>query len=157
MYLENNCGFPVDLTCFPDLENDFKKRLTRYPEQYKRLSQIGEPSVVKIIIQDDWYKNFGCFMSHKNMYLFNMMVERKLKALMREYISYSCSHGYSIASGIRQFQNEFGFSEFSWCFETIKKDYSRHCEKISIKRSRHSIGTNNIFDWDPAGKFFTDF
>lgn len=133
-YLENNCGIPADLSVFPELLIDFRKRLDKTPELHTPSSTIAEPSTVTIIIPNDDFYRYGYSMSKKNIHEFLYRIEKKLKFISRQYITLGIIMGNSMTSTIRSFQEEYCLSETVWAFETIKKDYDRNAQKSEFNR-----------------------
>lgn len=125
-YLINNGGNPVDLSVFPDLYYIFKNKLTREHINEKRKPQIAKPATVTVIIPNDWFYRYGFNLSTEDAKEFVLKAEMQLKQKMRQYVLMKRSFGNSIASAIRDFQEEFALYEPVWPFESIKKDYDRH-------------------------------
>jgi hypothetical protein len=140
VFLENNCGSPADLTFFPDLYERLRSLLTKQPEKYPILSKIYEPNTVKVYIPDDWIDVYGLFINRNNILKFNAQVEQKLKNKLYQYMRFRCSIGYSVASGIREFQDEFCMSEEVWPFESIKKELDRNA---NLNEYRFSLSLEN--------------
>jgi hypothetical protein len=136
IYLENNCGYPVDLSVFPDIQNRLRNLLIKEPPQKETISKIAEPESTTVIIPNDWSTLYGSFMNHENERKFNQLVEAKLKNTMRRYIESNYSPGKTLASLIREFQEEYGFSESDWCYESIKKDLDRNTDKEKFRAIR---------------------
>ena len=128
VFLENNCGSPADISNFPDLNEKLRFWLIKHPEEYRVLSKIYEQNTVKIIIPENWAELFGISITRANIREFNRIVELKLKAKLHQYMKFKCSTGCSVASGIRDFQNEFCMPEVAWSFESIKKELARKAE-----------------------------
>jgi hypothetical protein len=126
VYLENNCGVPVNLSCFPEIYYAFKSLLTKNGEPVKPICRIYEPETVTIIIPPDWFYRYGFIMNTPSTLKFLRLVEKQLKYKMRQYIEMNSITGRSVASCIRYFQDEFALPEPVWSFESIKKDFDRH-------------------------------
>lgn len=136
IYLENNCGTPVDLSVFPDLQERFRVSLDKTSGEFKFSCKPPEQEVVTIIIPDDWFNRYGYFMSVERIFDFRMSVENKLKYLMRQYIAVNTMAGLSITASIKAFQEDYCLQEHVWSFESIKKDFDRHGSKVKLKAKR---------------------
>lgn len=146
IYLESNCGSPVDLSVFPDLQEKLRVSLDKTSGEFKFSSKQYEQERVTIIIPNDWFNRHGYFMSVKRIFNFRMLVENKLKYLMRQYITINTMTGLSITASIKTFQENYCLQEHVWSFESIKKDYDRHGSKVKLKinKSLHAE-MNDLF------------
>ncbi|MGA2406621.1 MAG: hypothetical protein ABSF81_07720 [Bacteroidales bacterium] len=135
VFLENNCGDPVDLTHIPELHNEFRFWLKKKSQQSEILS---EPTLtnysdrVTLTLPLDWLYRYGSEINRRNIMKFNLDIERRLKLLMRQYVSLNNSFGVPIACCIREFQDKFEFPESIWIYESIKKEFNRHGEKVKL-------------------------
>lgn len=133
VYLENNCGIPVDLSVFPDFHEKFRNSLDKISGPVKIMGKIYDPETVTIIIPSDWFYRYGYHMSIGRVRELNNMVEMRLKYTMRQYITLNVNHGQSVTFSIKAFQDEYCLPETVWPFQSIVKDYARHCLKIKLK------------------------
>ena len=133
VYLEINCGKPVDLKHMPVLLKEFKRSLSTKPE-HRETENIAKYSAdVTIIIPNDMFYRYGWEMNKENLLDFNKYVEQQIKFFMRQYISINNSVGVSVADSIREFQEKFDFTENVWSYESIKKDFDRNGRITQMK------------------------
>ena len=150
VYLEINCGEPVNLKHLPILLKEFKRSLSKKPEHREKACVAVYPDTVSIIIPTDLFYRYGWEMNRENVLDFNRLVELQIKFFMRQYISVNNTLGISVANSIREFQERFGFNESIWAYESIKKDFDRN-GKISelklikgLKGEIHKILLDNL-------------
>lgn len=148
-YLVNNYGDPVnlygqngdDLKSF--LIGILKKPSTRYEKRTQLTFQSHETRF--IISKSDFYR-YGWEVTKTDMIKFNNKVEALVKFYSRCYIAFDKSMGIPISRSIRNFQNEFGFTEDLWSYESIKKDFDRNGSYIKFdKLSVFKDNLRNIF------------
>jgi hypothetical protein len=108
--LENNCGNPVDLSIFPDIYREFKDMLTKEADTKRpRISKVfAEPSIVNIIIPNDWFYRYGCFIKYKNKVKLRLLIERKLKFQLMQYISQRLKTGKKLSHMTFVYQKTLG-------------------------------------------------
>jgi len=136
VFLELNCGDPVDLRQLPGLFKEFKRGLSMKPEHRGKgdfpLNQAYNDSVT-IIIPTDMFYRYGWELNKENLLDFNSAAEQQVKFFMRQYISINNSVGSKVADSIREFQSRFGFTEDIWNYESIKKDFDRNGKIVQLK------------------------
>jgi hypothetical protein len=132
-YLEINCGDPVDLRHLPDLMEEFRRGLDKKPCHRESVETATLRDMVTIIIPPDMFYRYGWEFNKENILDFNRNAEMKVKFFMRQYISVNKSLGSQVACCIREFQNEFGFGEQVWSYDSIKKDFDRHGSVPELK------------------------
>lgn len=132
-YLENNAGIPVNLKHLPEILGEFKNMLEKTSNPREPICLKVFTETVIIIIPPDWFYRYGYEMSKESIKNLNLIVEEKVKFLMRQYVSLNNSLGLKIAPAIREIQNKFGFPEPVWSFESIKKEFDRHGQKSKLE------------------------
>jgi hypothetical protein len=132
-YLELNCGDPVDLSHLKGLFKEFKICLSKKPEHREKANVARYDDFVSIIIPTDMFYRFGWEMNKENLLDFNRAAEQQVKFFMRQFISINHNAGMSVAECIRNFQNKFGFTEMTWNYDSIKKDFDRNGKLYQLK------------------------
>jgi hypothetical protein len=132
-YLEINCGKPVDLKHLPDLLEELRRGLARKP-CHREASELAKlKDMVTVIIPPDVFYRYGWELNKESTLDFNRRVEMKVKFFMRNYVAVNKSLGIPVANCIKEFQDEFGFYESVWNYESIKKDFDRHGRVPELK------------------------
>lgn len=132
-YLENNCGSPANLSELPEIQ-DFFLSLLRFPRFHRdKQSKCNYADFVDIIISEDVFNRFGWHSSRTDTVRFNQRCEAFIKFNSRQFIMANNALGVPVSECIRQFQHLYNFSEDSFSYETIKKDFDRHGTKARIK------------------------
>lgn len=132
-YLESNCGKPINLKHLPEFNEDFRKMLSKETYKDETYPNTFFTDTMEIVITSDWFFRYGFSMSKRNILDFNIKVEHRIKATMRNFVLLNSSLGYPIAQCIREFQDRFNLPEPVWSFESIKKEYDRNGTKVKIK------------------------
>ena len=144
-YLINHFGDPVNLYMKDgsDLKN-FMIELLRKPsyKREKRITLNYQNQETRFIISKSDFYRYGWEITKSDMIRFNNKVEALVKFYSRSYIAFDKSLGIPISTSIRTFQNEFGFDEDIWPYESIKKDFDRH--GAYIKFDKVSVFKENI-------------
>jgi hypothetical protein len=128
-FLEINYGDPGDLSPDPILTNMLfhylrkpnKKDLTRYDNRTIHYSQL-----YRIKLPEFHYRKFGNTLTRPDVVSFGKMVERRAKLFMRNIVGVNIALGLPIFVAINKFQDQYGFDEDTWSFESIKKDFYRN-------------------------------
>jgi hypothetical protein len=138
----------------PDLLVELGSRLNK---NSKLSNDDASPSLyekVKIIIPNDWFFRYGWELDHDSFITLNLLLEKRVKFIMRQYIALNNSLGVSVSDCIKQFQITYGFPEHIWNYEAIKKDFDRHGRKTDfkvIKEFKKEIQINLLKDLAEAG------
>jgi hypothetical protein len=135
-YLEMNCGIPADLRHMPDLLQELRSGLMNKPRHRERAEVMKWTDTVKVIIPPDYFYRHGWEMNKENELDFNKVVEQKIKFNMRQYVALNHALGFPVAVCIREFQEQFGFYEHIWSYESIKKDFYRNGKTVHLKTLR---------------------
>jgi hypothetical protein len=152
-YLENQCGFPVDLSLVPNLQKIFLKSLQKpdYRNEYRiNFNKYSEKT--EILISGDIFYRYGWELSRTDTIGFNLQVEKLIKFYSRSYISVQTQLGVSVAQAIRDFQEKFDLPEDVLKYDTIKKDYDRNGSRfdgkifIDIQSKIHNIFMAHLSD-----------
>ena len=123
-YVILNYGNPASFSSNKYLNDRFRKCLIkpslRHENYYKNLSFAKYQEKIKIILsQDDFYR-YGWELSSCDIISFGKVLEHQTKFLMCNMISFYTTV-MNIKDAILTFQNNFGFTEDIWPFESIKK------------------------------------
>ena len=132
-YIENNCGSPADLSELPEIQDFFLSSLRRPRYHRDKQSKCNYADSIEIIISEDVFNRFGWQLSRTDTVRFNLRCEAFIKFNSRQFIMANNALGVPVSECIRQFQHLYNFSEDSFSYETIKKDFDRHGTKVSIK------------------------
>ena len=141
VYLELNCGNPVDLSVFPDLYLEFRQMLSK-PPKIQQPDRPGcyrifeDPSCVYIIIPNDWFYRYGYYISPHNRQKLKLLIEAKLKLQLMLYVEIRLLFDETVASSIRSFQNDYGTTEDVWPYDSIKKHIYRHINRELLNKSK---------------------
>jgi hypothetical protein len=135
IFLEENCGNPVDLINIPSLKIFFRRCLKkpdkRWDYKSEKIPDIYR-DIVNISITEDEFYRYGWELTKTDIIAFGKEVEVMAKLMMRNIIGVNNSIGLPINKTIEKFQNDFGFSEEDWTYQTIKKDFYRNGNNIKI-------------------------
>lgn len=147
-FLLNNFNSPdetwseiVNLSPDKDLQNDFLARLSksgRYEHRYRNLYRYTD-SVAVEIRRDDFYR-YGWSMSNTEVVAFGTKIERRIKQILFLYLDTHVSMGLPLSTAIRNFQSCFGYTEETWSYDTIRREYNRH-------GYRRNMTNTTIFDF----------
>jgi hypothetical protein len=142
-YLETNCGAPADLQHLPAVLKEFKRALSRKPSHRESAELARYKDLVTIIIPSDIFYRCGWEMNKENILEFNRFIELKVKFNMRQYIALNNCLGQPVANCIREFQEGFGFPDYIWEYDSIKKDFDRNGRITDLKTLRDLKGELN--------------
>lgn len=130
-YLIMRFGSPVNLTCEPYLNNIFRRLLrkpsTRHDKYYNDL--LKSPNTyyscnIEVGVSESDFYRYGWELTKTDIIAFNSEIETRVKKLMRDVVEIY-ENVMLQKEAILRFQEEFGFSEEIWPYESIKKDYYR--------------------------------
>ena len=127
-YIVLNYGNPADFSTNKNLQHNFRKCLIkptkRFNTIYEKASFCKYTATIKIILsQDDFYRH-GWELSLTDIISFGKSLEHQAKFLMRNMISFYMTF-LNERDAITHFQNNFGFTEDIWPYDSIRKDYER--------------------------------
>lgn len=143
-YIENNCGIPSDLRQLPEVHEQFINSL-KYPKFHRdSQAKCNYGETIEVIITDDTFYRHGWQISRTDCIRFNQKCEALIKFNSRQFIMANASLGIPVHKCIREFQSKFLFTEDTFPFATIKRDYNRHCAKVPIKFIRDFNAEINI-------------
>lgn len=137
-FLQINCGEPANLSAHKLLQADFRKALKtkcrKDEARYGKLSFGKYSEVIEIQISDDDFYRHGWELTLTDTISFGKSVERHAKLMMYTFVG-----GYSMVmelqSAILRFQEESGFYEDIWKFESISKDFQRNQpDRVNISK-----------------------
>lgn len=136
VYLETNCGTPVDLVHLPDLQLLVIRNLKK-KQDYRKTDPICnyEDKITAVISPKIFYR-YGWEITKEGIREINSFSEKKIKFIMRQYIFINSKLGQPVASCIRDFQQIFLFPEDVWSYESIKKDYDRHIRSNDMPKMK---------------------
>jgi hypothetical protein len=127
-YIENNCGSPANLSKAPDIKKYFdalmKIQCRRKEASIKDDSALYSETLTIVISQDQFYRH-GWELTKTDTIAFNRFIENNIKIMMRMYIGSGYLLHIPLKSLILSFQDDFGFDETIWSYESIKKDFYR--------------------------------
>lgn len=126
VYLETNCGNPVDLQHLPDIHTLVMRNLKKKQDYRKTDPICNYDDKVTVMISPKLFYRYGWEITKEGIREINSFSEQKIKYVMRQYVFFNNKLGQPVASCIRDFQQIFLFAEDVWNFESIKKDYQRH-------------------------------
>ncbi|WP_297975376.1 hypothetical protein [uncultured Bacteroides sp.] len=133
---DDSWGEIVNLKTDKELQADFLSRLSktgRYEKRYSNLSRYT--TVVPIEIQRDDFYRYGWSMSNTEVVAFGTKIERRIKQILFLYLDTHVSMGLPLSAAIRNFQAKFGFTEDTWSYDTIRREYNRHGYKKTGEKS----------------------
>lgn len=118
----------VNLSVDRELQEAFKSRLVKdcnqWDKRYSELKRYAEQIAVEIS-KDDFYR-YGWSLTPTDCVSFGQIVERRIKSIMYVFVDIRVAMGADISTAIREFMQEFGFSEYDWKYDSIRKTYYRH-------------------------------
>ena len=128
-FLEINFGEPGDLSKDPLLQNILiqylrkpnKRDLARYDSRTIQYSEL-----YRVRLSEFHYRKFGNSLTKPDVVSFCKMVEKRAKLFMRNLVGVNIALGLPIFIAINKFQEQYGFDEDTWAFESIKKDFYRN-------------------------------
>ena len=132
-YLENNCGSPVDLSMLQVVYVDFINYIKNPTLRTEATLVCNYTTAVKIIIPKDVFYRYGWELTKTDIIKLNNKIEGLVKFASRNFITTNKALGVPVAASIREFQILFSFTEDSFPFETIKKDFDRHGNTVEMK------------------------
>lgn len=134
-FIKMNFGIPADFAKDAQLNEEFRRCLikpsNRYGTRYTMENFAWHTSTTQIQISEDDFYRYGWEITKTDIISFNKIIERRCKFMARNLIT-----GYSMLmpekEAILKFQENFGFTEDIWSFESIKKDYYRNCMENKV-------------------------
>jgi len=144
-YVDQNFGSPADFRKDKELNTLFRNKLKRKLFHYDTKLQFGHYTQnIDIIISNDDFYRYGWELSKSDITEINNILECRVKAVARTYISVNKSLGFSISSIIDNFQTIFDFPEDVWAKESIIKDFQRNGSREELNVESFSVKINNI-------------
>lgn len=137
-FLQINCGEPANLSNHKMLQAEFrrllKKKCKRDDSYYSKLSLNKYSEKIEILISDDDFYRHGWELTLTDTIKFGKCVEGHTKLMMYTFVG-----GYAMVmelqSAILRFQEESGFYEDIWKFESISKDFQRNQpDRVNISK-----------------------
>ena len=118
----------VNLSSDKELNEAFRRRLQkkefRYDHKYACLKKYSEQIAIEIS-KDDFYRH-GWSLPMTDVVGFGILVEKKIRMALFTYVDVRVSFGAEISTAIREFTKKFGFTEYDWKYDSIRKAYYRH-------------------------------
>lgn len=117
----------VDLSPDRELQADFLGRLGkqgRWENKYR--NNMRYTASVPIEIRKDDFYRYGWSISNSDVVGFGLKVERRIKQMLFLYLDTNVCMGLPLSAAIRKFQSKFGFTEDTWAYDTIRREYNRH-------------------------------
>ncbi len=146
-YLVMNYSEPANLSTDQQLNNYFrrllKKPVFRHDKYYDNLLQGSDTyysEKIEIIISESDFYRYGWELTKTNIVAFNGEIESRVKHFMRNTV-HIYENLLSQKDAILRFQEEFGFTEDIWPYESIKKDYYRYMvpHRVNIKQEMEQL------------------
>jgi hypothetical protein len=127
-YIILNYGNPANFSSNKFINERFRKCLIkpsrRYNTYYEKQSFCKYAESIKIILtQDDFYR-YGWELSPSDIISFGKLIEHHAKFLACNMISFYMTY-MNEKDAILCFQNNFGFNEDIWQYQSLKKIYDR--------------------------------
>lgn len=153
-FIEKSCGNPADLKNFQDLQSIFMEQLKKgCKESYVDVPMIYSDVVLVSISEYSFYR-YGYELDKGGMLRFNARAEWLAKSEMRMLVTFGVISGYKAVESIHMFQEEQGYSEEIWSYESIRKDFNRHAHKDLIRlrrtymRKMRDLISKKVTAWD---------
>ncbi len=127
----NNCTMIADR----ELPLHVPKARNYHKEKVKtHLSNLSRTHLVEFVISETDFYTYGWMLKPIQIAAINACFEQNVKGFMRTSIMVDFAISGSMSDSIRRFQNNYGYSEEIWSYESIKKDLYRHSDyqKISF-------------------------
>ena len=162
VYLENNCGNPVDLRSLPQLNQLLINNLSKQVKRFEKSKVANYEDQISIIISSDLFYRYGWELTKYGILELNRQAEAQVKFIMRQYISMNRNLGIPVAVCIREFQDRYGFHEEIWPYESIKKDFDRHGKFVkmrficNVKEEINNIFLENLIKLGTINKKFAE-
>jgi hypothetical protein len=137
-FLQINCGEPADLSQHKLLQTEFRRALDKKCKKrestYRELSLDKYSEIIELKITDDEFNRYGWELSLTDVISFGKHVERLTKLMMHNVVG-AYAMVMDSQSAILRFQEEFGFYEDIWNYESIRKDFQRNQpDRVNISR-----------------------
>ncbi len=124
-------GDPINLSTDRYMNNFFRRMLkkpcARHDKYYQDL--LKHPGTyysckIEIVISESDFYRYGWELTKTDIIAFNGEIEYRVKSVMRDVVEIY-ENVMNQKEAILQFQEEFGYDEEIWPYESIKKDYYR--------------------------------
>lgn len=124
----------INLSSNKILQNNFRYHLHRSSERFSSRYDllIKYPELIAIEISKDDFYRYGWSLTNPEAVAFCISVERRIKQMLCTYIDIHHSFGIPISVSIRKFQNQFGFDEDCWSYDSIRREYNRNGSKETV-------------------------
>lgn len=132
-FLLLNYGDPVDFSFHPKLHSFFTDLLSKEDStEHWTPTWTGYSHSIQIRITERTFYHHGWTISKQSIFKFGAEFENRVKFLMRHVVAMHYGYGLPINISIAKFQDDFGFPEDIWSYDSIKKDFYRHGHKYQI-------------------------
>ena len=149
-YLESNYGNPVNL----QLNSSLYKHLIGLLSGDKNLRKryyfnviTNYSEFVKVNLKKtDFYKH-KWILNESDVINFNLRIQLEVKTFMRSIVGTRIALGENITDSIHFFQDNYGYTEEVWSFDTIRKDCQRNLDierGSAINDILNKINKNNF-------------
>jgi len=158
VYLETNCGNPVDLQHLPDIQTLVMRNLKKKQDYRKTDPICNYNDKVIVMISPKVFYRYGWEITKEGIREINSFSEQRIKYVMRQFVFFNNKLGQPVASCVRDFQQKFSFTEDVWNYESIKKDYQRHIldkdtpKMKDMKKEINKILLSNLSDLGTISK-----
>lgn len=139
-YIILNYGNPANFSTNKFIHERFRKCLSnpsrRFNKRVEKSPICRHTETIKIILSQDEFYRYGWELSPTDIISFGKLMEHQAKFLMHNMVSFYMAL-MNERDAILTFQNNFGFTEEIWPFDSLKKNYSRsvkHTAKFSYTK-----------------------
>ena len=133
-YLEQNFGTPADISSDKQLLRIVRDRLKKpcfhYDSKYPTFGAHTEE--VTLLLGMDDMTRYGTFLSKTDMIQIGQVIETRVKAFCRTWLSVNRGMGFALSKLIEDFQERFDYPEEVWPKSSIMKDYQRNSDPVKF-------------------------
>lgn len=134
-WIELQIGKPAKLS----RDNNIGKYLYQLMEDPVDRREIDFPSyqeMIEIKITEEVFLRKGYYLTRTNIIAFNSFVEEHIKTTVFNYIDALIDGSGKIKKkdAIEKALLKFGFDEWSWPYQSVKKAYDRHCNRLKCQK-----------------------
>lgn len=153
-FLIQNYGEPVNLMrdqdLYSEVRNHLQKPCQRNEKNFEELKFSKYTEFIQVVISEDDFYRFGCWISDTDMVKLNRRIEARVKILAHCVVLSYMHLGYTISSSVDFFQNMYNYPEDVWKKESIIKDCQRNqivkSKNMNIKETLQTIIINKLTD-----------
>jgi hypothetical protein len=129
-WIETQIGTPAKLS----RENNIGKylyQLMEDPTEKRDPDYRPYKEMVAVKITEEVFLRKGYYLTKTNVIAFNTFVEEQIKSTVFNYIDalIDGSNRIKKKEAIEKALVKFGFDEWNWPYQSVKKAYDRHCKR----------------------------